>query len=150
MKKKLLITLFTLFLCVILTGCSKTMKINETATIKADNIKLTVLGSEKVSIDEGELSISNGDYIKVKITLENIGNDTYTWTSLNFSLGDKIPSLSHLGQTDVLKNNISAGETVTGYIYFPVTDSEILTYTSKMEAVSSDKVKVENVEFKIK
>lgn len=150
MKKKLLITLFTLFLCVVVTGCSKTMKINETATIKADNIKLTVLGSEKVTVDEGELSLANGDYIKVKMTLENTGNETYTWTLLNFSLGEEIPSLNALAQSDVLKTDISAGETATGYIYFPVTDSNTLTYTSKMEAVSSDTVKVEKVEFKIK
>ena len=150
MKKKLLVTIFVLFLCLIVTGCSKTMKINETANIKMDSIKLTVLGSEKVNIDEGELSLGNGEYIKVKMTIENYGSEKYTWTLLNFSLGDEIPSLTVSTESDTLKTDISAGETATGYIYFPVTDSNILTYTSKMETVSSDKVKVEKVKFKIK
>lgn len=150
MKKKLLVIIFTLFLCVIVTGCSKTMKINETADIKMDSIKLTVLGSEKVTIDEGEFSLANGEYIKVKMTIENYSSQKYTWTVLNFSLGDKMPSLNAIAESDALKTDISAGETATGYIYFPVTDSNILTYASKMKAVSSDKVKVEKVEFNIK
>ena len=149
MKNKLFIALFAIILCVSLSGCSKSKKLNETATIKTDSIKLTVLESEKVKIDEGKLSLANGEYIKVKMSLENYGTETFTWTLLNFSLGDEIPSLNTLSQPDILKNDISSGETATGYIYFPVTDSKKLTYTSKMEAVSQDKVKVEKVEFNI-
>lgn len=150
MKNKLLIALLAIFLCVTLTGCSKTIKLNKTATIKTDSIKITILESEKVTINEGELSLANGEYIKVKMKLENYGNETYTWTTLNFSLGDEIPSLNALAESDVLKTDISAGETATGYIYFPVTDSNKLTYTSKMEAVGNGTAKIEKIEFKIK
>lgn len=148
MKNKILLILCSIFMIGILSGCSKVMKLNETATVDTDKIKITVLGSEKVKIDD-DMSIANGEYVKVKMTIENYGNSTYSWSSLNFSLGDEMVSLNTLGQSDILKSDIEAGETATGYIYFDTTDANKLTYTSNSD-VTGDKAKVETVEFKIK
>lgn len=149
MKKRIIISLLMITFCMFLTGCSKVLKLNEQADIKADSIKLTVLESEKATINQGELALANGDYIKVKVTIENYGNETYTWNTLNFSLGGEIPSLKTLTQPDILQDEIAPGQTATGYIYFNDNNSSKLTYTSKTKN-DGKKVKVEKVEFKIK
>lgn len=135
-----------LLVCVFLTGCSKVTKLNETVEIKNDKVKVTVLESQNVTIDNGELSLANGDYTKVKISIENIGNETYSWTSLNFELGEEGPSLNTLAESDALPMEVSASETITGYLYFPKTDSNVLIYSSNV----SDSGKIEQVQFNIK
>ena len=133
MKKKIFITIITVLLCIVVSGCSTgSIKLNETTDIKDNKIKLTVLGSEKVKIDEGELSVANGDYIKVKMSIENYGSETYTWTLLNFSLGEEMPSLTTAGQDDYIASDVNSGQTITGYMYFPVTESDKLIYYSKV------------------
>ena len=150
MKKKLMVMLLVLFAGVILTGCSKTLKLNEVADVTSDSIKLTILGSENATVNEGSLSIANGDYTKVKMTIENYGSEKYAWSLLNFSLGGEVPSLKALGQSDVLKDEINPGETATGYVYFPVTTKTKLTYTSSASSVDNGTVKTQKFEFSIK
>ena len=79
----------------------KSTKLNETVDIKEDSIKLTVLGSEKFTINRPALEIdgfsmensSNGDYIKVKISIENYGMDPYLFSATTFYLGKEPISL---------------------------------------------------------
>lgn len=132
MKKRFLFAFVAVVACLFLAGCgsSKTYGLNEKATSNNDNINITVLGVEDVTINEGELSISNGDYTKVKLTIENTGSEKYTWTSLNFSLGDNVEDLKALTQDDYLSTTIEAGKSETGYIYFPKTDSKEFEFRS--------------------
>lgn len=127
---------------------SVTVKLNETATIEKDKIKITVLGSEKVNINK-ELSIANGDYTKVKIAIENYGTDTYSW-SYNFSLGDEMVALNTLSEEDNLQADIAPGETATGYLYFPVTDETILEYVSHTQVNDDASASASKTYFKIK
>ena len=55
MKKRFLSILFAAFMCISMTGCSKNIKLNETKDIKEDQIKLTVLESKEVTIDNPAL-----------------------------------------------------------------------------------------------
>ena len=131
MKKKMVFAFIAIFACLLLTGCgSKTYGLNEKATSKSDNISITVLGVEDVTINEGELSLSNGDYTKVKLTIENTGSDAYTWTSLNFMLGEKSESFTALTQSDYLPTTVEAGQSITGYIYFDKTDAKEFKFIS--------------------
>lgn len=119
------------------------------------NIKITILGSEKVKVDEGELSLANGEYTKVKLTIENYGDKEYSWNFLNFSLDGKTPDSLTLGLSDIIETDIAPGTKETGYIYFPVTDSTLLRCTSYgkvVDVIDSDtaKVSVSKTYFKIK
>lgn len=119
--------LVLLFVCV---GCTKTMGLDEMFEVEADNIKIKVLDFEDVTVDDGELSIANGDYTKVKVSIENIGDSKYSWTILNFSLGDEEVALNTLGLEDALPLEVEDGETITGYVYFSKTNASKLTYVS--------------------
>ena len=131
MKKFLKFGLLFIVLTVALTGCGNgAAKLNKTVDIESDSIKITVLGSEQVTVDDSEFSSVNGEYIKVKLSIENYGNETYGWSTLDFKLGDEIASFGAVVLPDLIKIEIASGETETGYIYFPVTDSDELTYTA--------------------
>ena len=147
--KKLLLSLFAVFVCFMLSACGAT-KLNETVEIKEDNIKFTVLGSETVTIPDDGISVLHGDFVKVNVKVENTGTETYKWNALNFSLDDKTIALLALGQQDFLVEEIAAGETVTGYLYFEKTDAKVLTYFSHFEAASTDTAKTVKYEFNIK
>lgn len=129
---------------------NNTVKLGKVATIETDEIKITVLKSENVTIDEGELSLINGDYTKVKIKLENYGKEAYKWGLLNFYLGNKSIALPTLVQPDLLKEEIAAGETVTGYIYFEQTSETVLEYISSAVVIDENTAASERVYFKIK
>ena len=129
---------------------NNTVKLGNTEDIKADSIKITVLSSEDVSIDEGELSLANGNYTKVKIKIENYGTQTYEWGLLNFSLGDEPIAGTTLTQSDLLKEKIAAGETATGYIYFEQTNESLLEYISSAVAVDENTLEVKKAYFRIK
>ena len=128
--KKILITTFIIFMSLITLGCSKIAKVNQTVNIKRDNIKMTVLGSEDVVINNEGLSLSNGEYTKVKLSIENYGNKTFKWSLINFMLGDNTPSIKAVAEDDFLKAEIEAGKTVTGYLYFTKTNETKLSYVS--------------------
>ena len=145
MKKRTLILSFLLFICLILTGCSSAVKLNKTVTISKDKIKLTVLESERVTIDKGDMYLGNGEYIKVKVTVENIGDDVYSWSATSFSLGDELASLLPLSEPDILAAEIEPGKSATGYVYFPVTDSDKLTYTSYFDESGKAEKKIFNI-----
>ncbi len=148
--KKIMIMLLVVFTGIMLTGCSKTIKLNEVTDVKSDSIKLTILGSENETINDGNLSLANGDYTKVKMTIENYGTEKYSWSLLNFSLEGDVPSLKVLSRSDVIKDEIKPGETATGYIYFPASNKTKLTYTSSASKVDNGNVKVEKFVFSIK
>lgn len=106
-------------------------------------------------MDEGELSLANGEYTKVKLTIENYGDKEYSWNFLNFSLDGKTPDSLTLGLSDIIETDIAPGTKETGYIYFPVTDSTLLRCTSYgkvVDVIDSDtaKVSVSKTYFKIK
>ena len=135
-----------LFACFLLTGCSNAVELNKEVEVKIDGVKITVLGSYDDVVDEGELSIRNGDYTKVKVSIENTLDDNYSWTVLNFQLGEETPSLNALTMDDALPLEVENGETMTGYIYFNKTDADTLTYIS----TNLNGKKAEKVEFNIK
>lgn len=124
----------------LLTGCSNAEKINTPITIDGEDIVITVLSSEKASIND-ELSLANGEYVKVKVSIENKGKEEYTWNNYtDFALGDEVAAITM--QDDELPNKVAAGTTETGYIYFSTTNSKVLTYYSNPKAVSNDEIEV--------
>ena len=159
MKKKLIFAVFAIVFCVFVTGCSKTIKINETTDIKEDNIKLTILGSEQVTINKEALELdgytmengSNGDYIKVKMSIENYGSSTYNFSATTFYLGEEPISLLTMSEDDYIDQSIEPGATATGYVYFPVVKSEKMSYYVKnMEVTGSNSAKSNKYVFAIK
>ena len=158
MKKRFLSILFAAFMCISMTGCSKNIKLNETKDIKEDQIKLTVLESKEVTIDNPALEKdgfvwedeANGNYIKVKVTIENYGSSTYTLSGTSFYLEDEPIALLTLSQKDFIEQEIKSGASATGYLYFPVVKTSKMTYMTHMEATSSSSVKVGKYYFKLK
>lgn len=131
MNKKLFMVFIVIVASFLITGCgNKTYGLNDTATSKNDNLKITILGVEDASINEGELSIANGEYTKVKLSIENIGTEDFTWTSINFLLGDKVEAIGTISQSDYLPARVAAGKTITGYIYYEKTDSRDFEFKS--------------------
>lgn len=128
------------------------VKLGNAKDIKADSIKMTVLSSENVTIDEGSLSLANGNYTKVKIKIENYGTQTYNWNTMNFSLGDEPIAMTTVTQSDLLKEEILPGETATGYIYFEQTNKTLLKYVAIGNATVTDKntIEVEKAYFSIR
>ena len=129
---------------------NNTVKLGDAKDIKTDSIKITVLASEDVTIDEGELSLANGDYTKVRIKIENYGTQTYEWGLLNFFLGDESIAGTTVTQSDLLKEEIAAGETATGYIYFEQTDESLLEYITHASAIDENTIEAKKVYFKVK
>lgn len=147
-------TIFSLIILVyigsaIYTNCI-TVKLGKVADIKEDKIKITILSSEKIKIEEGDLSIANGEYIKVKLTIENYGKTRFDIDPLSFDLGGQIMDFKTLGLSDFINTEIEAGQKSTGYIYFPVTNSVILKYFSNMKVKDSNSISVSKTYFKIK
>ena len=86
--KKLLV-LFMVMSCFILSGCTKNNKLNKEVDIKEDYIKLTILSSDSIDIEEEDFD-GNGEYIRIKVKVENYGDESYIWSALNYSLGEGI------------------------------------------------------------
>lgn len=133
----------------IYTNCI-TVKLGKTADIKEDKIKITVLSSENVKVDEGDLSIANGEYTKVKLTIQNYGETEFIIDPVSFDLDGQVMELKTLGLSDFINTEIESGTKATGYIYFPVTDSEVLKYLSNMKAEDSNSVSFKKTYFKLK
>ena len=152
------VVLALLFGIILLLGANRAIKLNKVQDIKEDKIKLTVLESEKATINKEALELngytmensSNGDYIKVKVTIENYGSETYRMSATTFYLGKKPIALLTMSEDDFIAQEIKPNETVSGYIYFEVNDSNTMTYYTHMEAVSSDSAKGAKYIFKIK
>ena len=148
--KKVLSLFLILALCICLTGCKGNgIEVNKATTIDADNIKITILGSENVNIKDDDLSIRNGKFTKIKMTIENTGEETYSWTAVSFQFGDDILALNALTFDDVITNVIQPGESATGYIYFPQNGSKTLKYVTNFQA-DGDGAVAEQYEFNIK
>ena len=96
---------------------STQVKLGERATIKEENIEITVLGSEKITIeDETGLGIAqySGDFTKVKVRIKNNGSSSYKWNEFtSFRIDDQ--AVTFLDNGDNLPNIIEAGKTEEGY-----------------------------------
>ena len=115
MKKIISIIILVVF-CLFLTACDT--KLNETKHIEGDNINLTVLGSEEIYLNNG---IDTFKFIKVKVKIENLNDNTYSWINGNFSVDNNIAV--SLTEKDQLERNIAPKETKEGYLYFMLYDN---------------------------
>lgn len=164
MKKKLIFIILMLavvtlvgLLVLYMVGRSSS-KLNKTVNIKEDKVKITVLESEKVIINNKDLQIGdytwkdevNGNYIKVKLSIENYGSETYNFNAAKFYLGEDSIALATMAEKDWIAESIQSGKTETGYIYFPVNDSKIMTYYTQMEVTNSSTAKQAKYNFKIR
>ena len=147
--KKIIKSIFMLLLVtILLTGCSKGEKLNTPVAIDSEEIIITVLSSETGTINK-ELSHANGEYIKVKVSIENKGTEEYSWNNFwNFKLGKEVAAITM--EDDELPNEIAAGTEQTGYIYFKTTSAKILTYYTSPKATSNTDSEVITYTFNIK
>ena len=129
---------------------SKTIALGETTAIKSENIEITVLSSEKDTIeDETGLLVIAGDYTKVKVKIKNNGSSDYSWEDAwSFTLDNN--NTAFIEQDDSLPGTIKAGATETGYIYFKYTDADIMEYWTDPQVVGKEETKISKYYFKIK
>lgn len=147
MKKSLV--LFIIMVCFILSGCTKNNKINNEVDIKEDYIKLTILSSDSIDIEEEDFD-DNGEYIRLKVKVENYGENPYTWSALNYSLGEGTTKTIDFDGYDPLPNEVPAGETMTGYIYIPMSEYYQLVYYTHMSVNSNKELEPTRYFFKVK
>lgn len=126
------------------------VKLGETAIIEEENIEITVLSSEKATIEDPTgIALESGDFVKVKVRIKNNGSDAYTWNNLtSFDIGDKFVSMSE--HDDNLPNTIDAGKVEEGYLYFEYTNESIMNYYTSPVAVDGNNAEVSRYYFKIK
>lgn len=134
----------------VLFSKSVTVDIGETATIKEENIEITVLSSEKTTIEDTTgIALESGDFVKVKVRIKNNGSSQYTWNNLtSFELGDKYVAMSE--HEDNIPNTIEPGKTEEGYLYFEYVDESLMNYYTSSEVVDSNYAKVAKYYFNIK
>lgn len=159
--KKIIIIIILVFLVLggtIIIINNSAIKLNKTTNIKEDKIKLTVLGSEQITINKPALETNgitweneaNSDYIKVKVSIENYGSETYNFNAMSFYLEKEPIALITMNEEDWIAQEIKPGEIVSGYIYFAAINSNKMTYYTHMEATSENNVKESKYIFKIK
>lgn len=134
----------------VLVAKSFIVDLGETATIKEENIEITVLSSEKTTIEDPTgIALESGDFIKVQVRIKNNGSSPYTWNNLwSFNMGDKYVAMSEHG--DDLPNTIEAGNVEEGYLYFEYTDESLMEYYTSPEAVDSNTANISKYYFAIK
>lgn len=137
MLKKYLNVITIVLVCIfIMTGCTKKYGLNEPVKINEEDVTITVVSSEVVTINE-ELSLANGEYIKVKVKVTNNGKNEYSWNNLwNYNLGTETAAFTSEG--DELSNTVAPGTTEEGYIYFNKNNSKELIYNTNAKANSKD------------
>ena len=129
---------------------SVTTDLGETVTIEEENIEITVLSSEKTTLEDSTgMALESGDFIKVQVRIKNNGSSPYTWNNLSsFNVGDKYVAMSEPG--DELPNTIEVGKVEEGYLYFEYTDVSIMEYYTSPYAVDSNTAEVAKYYFNIK
>lgn len=134
----------------VLFAKSVQVKLGETANIKEENIEITVLSSEKTTIEDPYgILVEVGDFVKVKVRIKNNGSSPYTWNNLtSFRMGDKYVAMSE--HDDDLPNTIDAGKVEEGYLYFEYTDETVMNYYTSFSVVDSNTASMEEYFFKIK
>lgn len=138
-----------LCVCAMLFSKSFQFKLGETATIKEENIEITVLSSEKTTIEDyAGYDFETSDFLKVKVRIKNNGSDRYTWYHSKFKIGSNIVSLSV--HDDDLPLEIDAGKVEEGYLYFKYTDEGVMNYYTSFKAEDENTASVEKYLFKIK
>ena len=129
---------------------STIVKLGETATIEEEKIEITVLSSEKTTIEDPTgIAIESGDFVKVKVRIKNNGSAPYTWNNLtSFDLGDKYVAMTE--HDDDLPNTIDAGKLEEGYLYFEYTDESIMNYYTSFNVLDSNTASAKKYFFEIK
>ena len=124
--------------------------LGETKTIKEENIEITVLSSEKITIEDSTgIALEYGDYIKVLVRIKNNGSSPYTWNNLmTLKLGGQYVGLFE--HDDNRPNTIEAGKVEEGYLYFEYTDETIMNYFTSFEAVDGNTASVSKYFFEIR
>ena len=134
MKKKTLFAFILIIAFIFITGCGKKeYGLNETVTVKSNNIKITVLAVEDYKLENAEFEVANGDYTRVKVKIENNGDKDFGYSTFSFKLGDQVISFAAIAEKDALPSIVAKKQSAEGYLYFPKTESRILTYTTLIE-----------------
>lgn len=136
-------------ICAMLFSKSLQFKLGETATIKEENIEITVLSSEKTTIEDyAGYDSETSDFLKVKVRIKNNGSTKYTWYHSKFKIGSNIVSLSV--HEDDLPLDIDAGKTEEGYLYFKYTEEGVMNYYTSFNVEDENTASVEKYLFEIK
>ena len=139
-------------ICIIavMAAKSKQISLGKTTNIKEENVEVTVLSSEKATIDDPTgILLESGDFIKVKVRVKNNGSTPYTWNKFwTFRIGENYVAMTP--HNDDLPSQINAGSTEEGYLYFKYTDESIMDYYTPFKSVDNNRASTSKYSFKIK
>lgn len=130
---KLIVLILTFILMLILASSSNNsygIEVNEKTLIKQNQIEITVHGYEKENISDYIVSSYNGDYIKVKVTINNLSENDFSVNVFDMNIVDSLNKNSEMPSLiykDDALSDVKANESKTGYLYF-VDDGKDYTY----------------------
>lgn len=133
------IVLFILLVVgIVARGDTTRANLNEKLNVINDDISIVVKSVEEVTLDSNsEVSLINGNYVKIDLEITNNGNHVFEWNRLwNFRLinsEEETVSMAILSTTDVdgqLATVVNSNETESGSIYFKteLNDDFVLQY----------------------